>query len=100
MIDDAVFLLEGAVMLLVDDDEAEFGKGQEQGRARADHHPGPPIGDVAPGSPALGLAQIRMPFNGGRTAACMKAPENLGAEGDLRQYDKGLAAALECPGDV
>jgi hypothetical protein len=29
----------------------------------------------------------------------MKAPENLGAEGDLRQEDEGLAAALERGGD-
>src|SRR6266849_9546085 len=35
----AVLLLEGAVMLLVDDDEAEFGKRREQCRACADHDP-------------------------------------------------------------
>ena len=34
----AVLLLVGLVVLLIDDDQAEFGVGQEQRRARADHH--------------------------------------------------------------
>ncbi len=38
---DAVRLLEGAVMLLVEDDQAEFVERQEQRRARADHRPAP-----------------------------------------------------------
>ena len=39
VIDGAVLLLEGLFVLFVHHDKSQFGKGQEQGRARAHHHP-------------------------------------------------------------
>ena len=41
VIDHAVFLLEALVVLLVDDDQAQFGHRQHERGARADHDPGP-----------------------------------------------------------
>ena len=40
LIGDAILLLIGLLMLLIDDDEAEIGEGQEQRRARPDHDAG------------------------------------------------------------
>ena len=44
VVDDAVFLLEGGLVLLVDHDQAEIGEGQEQGGARADDDRGGALG--------------------------------------------------------
>ena len=93
VIGNAVFLLEGRFMLLVDNDQAEFGKGQEERRARADHDTGAAFGDAAPDPRPLARRQVGMPF--GRTAAetLFEAVEKLLRQRDLGQQDQHLAAA-------
>src|SRR5689334_8756420 len=53
LIGDAVLLLVGLLMLLIDDDKAEVGIRQEQGRARADDDAGLAADDGAPGAAPL-----------------------------------------------
>ena len=48
VVGNAVFLLVGPVMLLIDNDEPQIGKGQKQRRARPDHHPHRARRDPAP----------------------------------------------------
>src|SRR5512139_2967316 len=58
---DAFFLLEAGLMGLVDDDQAEIGIWQEQGRPRSDHDLSFAVGNGAPCTPALGRTKVRMP---------------------------------------
>ena len=111
LIDDAILLLEGLLMLLIDDDEAEIAERQEQGRARADHHLGIAAQHRAPGEAPLQPGQFRMPLprrarrsdrskrsshcvvsaiSGSRTSACLPA---LQARRDRFEIDFGLARA-------
>jgi hypothetical protein len=91
----AVFLLIGRVMLLIDDDQAEIGIGQEQRRARADHHLGLARRHRRPGARAFARRQLRMPFRRRRAEACAEAVERLRGERDLRHQNQRLPAALE-----
>src|SRR5260370_22922028 len=95
MIDDALLLLVGAVMLLIDNDEAEICEREKESRARADNHLGASLGDIAPGAPSVGMADIGMPLDGRGTEARLEAREELGAERDLREQHDGLPSALE-----
>jgi len=52
LVGDAVLLLVGLVVLLIDDDEAEIGEGQKQCRASADHQLRLVLGDGAPDAAA------------------------------------------------
>ena len=61
VVDHAVLLLKGGLVLLIDDDEAEIREGQEQRRSRADDDPRRSLGDRAPGRPALDMRQVGMP---------------------------------------
>src|SRR6185295_2971608 len=62
MIRNAVLLLVGALVLLIDDNEAELCPGQEQSRARADDDLRRPFRHRAPGSLALARPEARMPL--------------------------------------
>ena len=62
LVDDPVLLLVGGIVLLVDDDQPEFGEGQEQRRTGADDHARPAGGDGPPGVPALGCRHVGMPL--------------------------------------
>src|SRR5258708_14471668 len=95
MVDDALLLLEGDVMLLVDHDEAEIGKRQKQRRTRADNDHRAFFGDLAPCGAAFGMAEIGMPFDRRGAEARMKAREKLRAERDLRQEHKSLPVTRE-----
>src|SRR5208283_2993415 len=57
-----VLLFVGAVVLLVDDDESELRKGQEQGRTRADDHLDLARRATAPDARALSFGDRGMPF--------------------------------------
>ena len=57
VVDDPVLLLEGGVVLLVDDDEAQFREGQEEGRARAHHDPDLALRHRPPGDAPLSLGE-------------------------------------------
>ena len=96
---DAVLLLVGGLVLLVDDDEAEAPIGQEQGRAGARHHLHLAVGDAGeePLAPAPGDA--RMPRRRPRPEAAGEAVEELAREGDLGHQDQGLAVVPHRLGD-
>ena len=77
-------------MLLVDDDEAEIGEGQEERRARPDHDARFAAGDGAPDALALALGEPRVPFGGPRAEARREAVEELRGQRDLRQQHQRL----------
>ncbi len=93
LIAQALFLLEALVVLLVDDDKAEFGEGEEQGRARADDDICRAFGDRAPGAAARQAADFRVPQNRRPAKAGGKALQELSGERDLREKDQRLVPA-------
>ncbi len=80
----AVFLLVGLVVLLIDDDQAEIGIGQEQRRARADHDRHLAVGDRPPGA---------------RASARRSAPNAIppGARRSARRSGRGIARSARSP---
>ena len=64
VVDDAFLLLVGALVLLVDHDEAEVGERQKERRARADNHGRLAARDRRPDAFALALRQAGVPFGG------------------------------------
>ena len=99
VVTDAVLLLEAAVMFLIDHNQSEIGKRQEQGGAgtndnlRATPRHGPP------GLAAAFWGDLRMPDCGGRTKAFAEALEPLRGQGDFRQQDQDLTTVSQCCGD-
>ena len=73
LVGDALLLLVARVMLLIDDDEAEIGEGQKEGRARADHELRLVLGDRPPDAAALRRRERR---NATRRAWRRSAPRN------------------------
>ena len=90
VIGDAVLLLEGRIVLLVDDDEAELAKGQEQSGTGTDHHTCFALENRPPGPPALEPAEVGVPFARRRAEARTKARAPLCAQRDLRQQHQNL----------
>ena len=80
----AVLLFVGLLVLLIDNDEAGLGPGQEQRRARADHDLCRAVRHSAPHP--LALAHLHSGMPGGRRHA--EAPLDAGEKG-LRQGDLG-----------
>ena len=99
VVDDALLLLVGALVLLVDDDEAEVGERQKQGRARADNHLRLPACRRRPDALALALGQTGMPFGGPRAETRSEAVEELRGERNLRQEHERLALLPQSFGD-
>ena len=95
VIGDPVLLLEARVVLLVDHDQPERGKRQEQGRAGADHDPLAAFGDAPPGAPARGRAELGVPERRRPAEALGEALEQLRGERDLRQQDQRPAPGGE-----
>ena len=91
VIDDALLLLVGALVLLIDDDEAEVGERQKERRARADNHGRLAACRRRPDAFALTLGQARMPFGRPCPEARGEAVEKLRGQRDLRQEHKRLA---------
>ena len=89
----AVLLLVGRVVLLIDHDQAEIGVGQEQRRARADHHRHLARRHRRPGARAHARRELRMPFRRPHAEALGEAVEELRGERDLRHQDQRLPAA-------
>ena len=86
-------------MLLVDDDQPEFGKRQKQRRTGADNDPRPTGADRPPGLTSLRLADVGMPLRGQRAEALTEAFEPLRPKGDLGQQDQRLPSGRECCGE-
>ena len=95
VVDDAVLLLEGGVVLLVDHDETETAEGQPERRASTDHHRRPALGNGAPGLAPLARAKLGVPDRRVGAEARAKAREPLGAERDLGQHHQDLIASIE-----
>ncbi len=86
-------------MLLVDDDEAEIGEGQEQRRARADDDARRPARHRAPQPLALARRDRRMPFGGAGAETRREAVEELRGQRDFRQQDERLTPGAQRRGD-
>ena len=86
-------------MLFVDDDEAEFGEWQKEGRARADDHPRLAARRRRPDALALALGQPGMPFGRPRAETSREPVEKLRGERDLRQEHERLAPLPQRFGD-
>ncbi len=95
----AVLLLVGAVVFLVDDDQAELGIRQKQRRTGADHHRNAAFGDRPPRPPPPCVAQFRMPQRRFAAEAPGEALQPLGRQRDLGQQNQRLAARPEGLGD-
>jgi transaldolase len=94
MIDETLLLFERAVVLLVDDDQAQVDEGQEQGRPRPDH-------DIAPtgdhGFPHLAAAwrgDAGMPFGRSRAEPGRDPLDQGLGQGDLGQEDQDLGGRI------
>ena len=77
-------------MLFIHHDEPEIGVGQEQRRARADHHRYLVRRHRAPRARARARRQLRMPFRRPGAEAGGEAVERLRGERDLRHQDQRL----------
>ena len=99
VIDHALLLLEGGFMLLIDDDQPQIGKGQEQRAAGADQHWRSTLGHSAPGVAPGGWGQFTVPQRRRRAETCGKALQPLGGEGDFGQQHQCLPAGSEAFGD-
>ena len=95
----AVLLLVGAVVLLIDDDQAEIGIRQEQRRARAHDDARLARRDRRPGARAHARRELRVPFGRAHAEARGEAVEELRGERDLRHQDQRLPAAPDGFGD-
>ena len=95
LIGDAVLLLVGLVVLLIDDDEAEIGEGQEQRRAGADHELRLVLGHRAPDAAAHRRRQPRVPLGGLGAEALLAAGEEGAGERDLGHEHERLLPALQ-----
>ena len=99
MIMRAVVLLVGLVVLLIDDDQAQIGIGQEQGGARADHDRRLAGRYRGPVARAGARGQFGMPFQRTHAEALREAIEELSSQRDLRHQDQRLLAAADDFGD-
>ena len=86
-------VLEGRVVLLVDDDQPEVGDRREDGGARADGDPRLAGAQAPPLVVALALAERGVQQRDGVAEARLEAPDGLRRERDLRhEHDHALAA--------
>ena len=95
MIEDAVLLLVGRVVLLVDDDQPKFPERQEKRRARAGHDAHAAFGDLPPDPLAHARRHVGMPFGGLGAEAVVEAFEEGLRQRDFRQQDEHLLAGIE-----
>ena len=89
----AVLLLVGRVVLLIDDDEAEVGIGQEQRGPGARHDLDLAVGGGRPGARAHARGEAGMPFRRTHAEALRESVEELRGERDLRHEHENLAGA-------
>ena len=92
LIGDALLLLVALVVLLIDDDQAEIGEGQEQRGAGADHELRLVLGDRAPDAAAHRRRDAGMPFGGPGAEALLAAGDELAGERDLGHQHQHLLA--------
>ena len=91
MIGDAVILLVGRFMLLIDDDQGEIVEGKKECRARPGDDFYLALRDPGPDAGAFARADARMPFGGTRAKACRETVEELRRQRNLRHQDQALS---------
>ena len=99
LIGDALLLLIALVVLLIDDDEAEIGEGEKQGRAGADHELRLVLRHGAPDAAAHRRGDAGMPLGRAGAEPLLAARNELIGERDLGHQHQHLAAARERRGD-
>ena len=84
-----------AVLLLVDDDDAEVAHGREHRRARADHDARPAGLDLFEAVAALSGGQRRVQHRDQIAELCGELPQHLRRQSDLRDEHDGALSGLE-----
>ena len=87
---DAVVLLVGGLVLLIDDEDGEIAERQEQSRARPGDDLHLALRDAGPDAGALARADAGMPFRRPRAEARRESVEELRRQRDLRHQDQRL----------
>ena len=95
IIEDAILLLVGRIMLFIDNDQAKLGKGQEERRARAGNHTHLARHHLPPDLFACARREIGMPLGGLGTETILKPLQKARRQCDFRQQDQHLLAALQ-----
>ncbi len=91
-----VLLLEGGIVFLVDDHQAQLRERSEHRQPRADQHPGVARLSVAPGTQAFAFGQVAVQRGQRHVGeARAEAPDQLGGKVDLRDQDERLAATRQ-----
>ena len=96
---EAFLLLERAVVLLVDDDQARPRERAEHSGARADDDAGAALAGTAPRRQPFAVAQVRVQHRQRRVEARAKACDQLRRERDLGHEHQRLLAARDDGGD-
>ena len=86
-------------MLLIDDDQPQIRKGQEQRRARADDHANVARRAAAPDARAFARPDAGMPLGGLFAETVRETLKKLSRERDFRHHDERLSACLQRLGD-
>ncbi len=86
-------------MLLIDHDQAEPGKGEEERGAGADHHADAALRHAEPGLAPLALAERGVPEGGRGAEAAGEAPQHLPGKRDFGEQHQHLPALGAGGGD-
>ena len=92
MIAHAIFLFKTCLMRLINDNQAQIGKGKEKRRARAHQHLCAAIGDGTPDTAALGGSQIAVPNRWLDAKAGFEAGKEWGGQRDFGKKHQNLFA--------
>ena len=96
---DTVVLLEAHFMRFIDNDQAQLGEGQEQRRARTDHHLRGPARHRPPSSASFGRFERGVPQHRRRAEAILEAFEEDFGQRNLWQQHQHLAPHRQRLGD-
>src|SRR4051794_29564979 len=88
------FLFEGGFVLFVEHDQAEVGRGGEDGAASADNHFDFALGDASPVFVAFYVTQMTVQ-NGDAVEAGAEAADGLWREADFGHEQNGLPAEAD-----
>ena len=99
VIGDAVLLLVGGLVLLIDHDRPQAREGQEKRRARARHHPDLALRDAAPDPRPATRRNAGMPFRRPLAESRGETVEKLPRQRNFRHQDQSLSAGAQSLGD-
>ena len=90
VVENALLLLVGGVMLFIDHDQAKVAERQEQRRPRAHNHLHTALGAHLPKAAAFGGGHAGMPLPRSGAKALLDAGEEISGQGNLGQQDQRL----------